>query len=317
MRPDQHKQKKNTQYKKKHGMTEKNKDGKDKKDGKPEGSKQPYRSDASKGEQTKSTNKFNNRGNLSDSSESSDDNDGTATTTSSFQRRKLVSNWDRYELPPDEEATMLSRGDNFSKLLQSAGSSTSQFRFKEEEEDWVESNQSDTLSLDLQDLSSSLGCVPLYKVLRLNKDLFTAEQIEEFDRRSTENQRKYTEKLGNKFSNLVSCSADKKTIENSIVKKTGRRSNESLTLESNALDELLDYVVLDPSTDVNKQSVPKNPESETVSSLENDLDDLLSSGEQEKNKPIVKQKTIESNKKSTADTQENDLEDWLDSVLDS
>ncbi|CAG2230084.1 unnamed protein product [Mytilus edulis] len=297
MRPDQHKQKKNTQYKKKHGMTEKNKDAKDKKDGKPEGSKQPYRSDASKGEQTKSTNKFNNRGNLSDSSESSDENDGLAATKSSFQRRKL--------------------GDNFSKLLQSAGSSTSQFRFKEEEEDWVESNQSDTLSLDLQDLSSSLGCVPLYKVLRLNKDLFTAEQIEEFDRRSTENQRKYTEKLGNKSLNLVSSSEDKKTIENNIVKKTGRRSNESLTLESNALDELLDSVVLDPSSDVNKPSVPKKPESETVSSLENDLDDLLSSGNQEKQKPKVKQETSKSNKKSAADTQENDLEDWLDSVLDS
>lgn len=317
MRPDQHKQKKNTQYKKKHGMTEKNKDVKDKRDGKPEGSKQPYRPHASKGEQTKTADRHKTKANLSDSSESSDENDGTCTTKTSFQRRKLVSNWDRYELPPEEESSILSKGDNFSKLLQSAGSSTSQFRFKEEEEDWVPSDQSDILSLDLQDLSSSLGCVPLYKVLRLNKDLFTVEQIEEFDRRSTENQRKYTEKLGNKSPNLVSSSEDKKTIENSIVKKTGRRSNESLTLESNALDELLDSVVLDPSSDVNKQAVSKKQESENFSTLENDLDDLLSSGNQEKEKPTAKQETLESNMKSSSDTQENDLEDWLDSVLDS
>jgi hypothetical protein len=50
----------------------------------------------------------------------SDDEQRTSFSKASFQRRKVVSNWDRYDLPPDEEP-IKTKGENFSKLLQVTG----------------------------------------------------------------------------------------------------------------------------------------------------------------------------------------------------
>ena len=56
-----------------------------------------------------------------------------------------------------------------------------------------------------------------------------------------------------------------------------RKPSCQLNIESNALDELLDSVVLEPSSEKEKPQVLPE-QSRILSSLENDLDDLLSSG---------------------------------------
>lgn len=303
MKPDEHKKKKNTQYKKKHGITEKNKEVKGQGQNLHTGKgQQGHKSDIQRQHHTKAKEK-EAKSNESSDSTSSDDEQRDSFSKASFQRRKVVSNWDRYDLPPDQEPVK-TKGENFSKLLQVTGNSTSQFRFKEEDEEWTSSEQTE-LSLDLQDLSSSIGCIPLYKVLRLNKELFTAEQIAEYDRDSADKQIKYQSKYGTKSCNYISSSEKVDDIKVPLN-----------TVESNALDELLDSV-LSPSScdvqDISHHSVTDQSQEGKVIDLEEDLNDLLTSGEHQVEKSLVKQETVEMSHKS----EDNDLEDWLDSVLDS
>ncbi|XP_066464596.1 cell death regulator Aven isoform X2 [Eleutherodactylus coqui] len=57
--------------------------------------------------------------------------------SSEFSRRKVLSNWDRYEASEKEtESEVLQRGTDYSVLLSSAGDSFTQFRFADEK-DWA------------------------------------------------------------------------------------------------------------------------------------------------------------------------------------
>ncbi|KAK6479200.1 cell death regulator Aven [Huso huso] len=94
-----------------------------------------------------------------------------------FSRRKLVSNWDRYEAAEKEEvgeSGQSQRGADFSVLLSSAGDSFTQFRFAEEKEweiDTPANNQMSALYVDCQSLAQSLQELPLHLRLNLEAEL--------------------------------------------------------------------------------------------------------------------------------------------------
>ncbi|NXC50238.1 AVEN regulator, partial [Penelope pileata] len=90
----------------------------------------------------------------------------------SYSRRKILSNWNRYEDAEKEgqrECGESQRGTDFSVLLSSAGDSFTQFRFTEEK-DWdtesVYCKQLSAFSVDCQSLALALQELPLH--LRLN-----------------------------------------------------------------------------------------------------------------------------------------------------
>ncbi|KAM6205329.1 cell death regulator Aven [Sarcoramphus papa] len=90
----------------------------------------------------------------------------------SYSRRKILSNWSRYEDTEKEgqsERGESQRGTDFSVLLSSAGDSFTQFRFADEKEWDRESichKQLSVLSVDCQSLAQALQELPLH--LRLN-----------------------------------------------------------------------------------------------------------------------------------------------------
>ncbi|XP_071764796.1 cell death regulator Aven [Centroberyx gerrardi] len=94
-----------------------------------------------------------------------------------FSRRKLESNWDRYQEseraePADDTPTQ--RGTDYHVLLESAGDSFTQFRFAEEK-DWEmdssAANQMSAVSVDLSALAQCLQEVPLHQRLNLEAEL--------------------------------------------------------------------------------------------------------------------------------------------------
>ncbi|XP_070843329.1 cell death regulator Aven [Chaetodon trifascialis] len=94
-----------------------------------------------------------------------------------FSRRKLESNWARYEeserQEPDDE-TPTQRGADYHVLLESAGDSFTQFRFSEEK-DWemnsFAASQMSAVFVDLPALAQSLQQVPLHQRLNLEAEL--------------------------------------------------------------------------------------------------------------------------------------------------
>ncbi|XP_058468929.1 cell death regulator Aven [Solea solea] len=94
-----------------------------------------------------------------------------------FSRRKLESNWDRYQEserqePDDDMPTQ--RGTDYHVLLESAGDSFTQFRFVEEK-DWEMDSftaaQMSTVVVDLPALAQTLQQVPLHQRLNLEAEL--------------------------------------------------------------------------------------------------------------------------------------------------
>ncbi|XP_040017277.2 cell death regulator Aven [Gasterosteus aculeatus] len=93
-----------------------------------------------------------------------------------FSRRKLASNWDRYEASereePDED-TPTQRGTDYHVLLESAGDCFTQFRFSEEKEWEMDSaaSQMSAVFVDLPALAEILQQVPLHQRLNLEAEL--------------------------------------------------------------------------------------------------------------------------------------------------
>ncbi|XP_077985502.1 uncharacterized protein LOC144440114 [Glandiceps talaboti] len=107
-----------------------------------------------------------------------------------FSRRKVESNWDRYEGLPDDTDHIQSRGRDLNTILNEAGAASTQFRFSDER-DWedeiatLQAND-DILALDLNSLSSALRKIPLYKRLQIEIDVFPPAVIERFEKEATD-----------------------------------------------------------------------------------------------------------------------------------
>ncbi|TNM94654.1 hypothetical protein fugu_017413 [Takifugu bimaculatus] len=94
-----------------------------------------------------------------------------------FSRRKLESNWDRYEQsekPDSGDDIPTRRGTDYHVLLESAGDSFTQFRFSEEKEwdmDSFAASQPSTAFVDLIALAQILQELPVHQRLNLDADL--------------------------------------------------------------------------------------------------------------------------------------------------
>uniref|UniRef100_A0A3B3SUL0 Acyl-coenzyme A thioesterase 1-like n=1 Tax=Paramormyrops kingsleyae TaxID=1676925 RepID=A0A3B3SUL0_9TELE len=94
-----------------------------------------------------------------------------------FSKRKLESNWSRYEAAEESERSEeqpTQRGADYHALLASAGDSYTQFQFAEEK-DWeldsLANNQMSILFMDVQAVAQSLQLLPLCHKLNLEPEL--------------------------------------------------------------------------------------------------------------------------------------------------
>ncbi|XP_075939904.1 cell death regulator Aven isoform X2 [Anarhichas minor] len=94
-----------------------------------------------------------------------------------FSRRKLGSNWERYEAserPEPDDDTPAQRGIDYHLLLEAAGDSFTQFRFSEEKDWEMDSSSASQMSavfVDLPALAQILQQVPLHQRLNLEAEL--------------------------------------------------------------------------------------------------------------------------------------------------
>ncbi|XP_034756960.1 cell death regulator Aven isoform X2 [Etheostoma cragini] len=106
-----------------------------------------------------------------------DNFEGECDRVEVFSRRKLESNWDRYEAserPEPDDDTPTQRGIDYHVLLASAGDSFTQFRFSEEkhwEMDSSAASQMSSVFVDLPALAQILQRVPLHQRLDLEAEL--------------------------------------------------------------------------------------------------------------------------------------------------
>jgi len=211
MRPDEHKRKKNATYKKNHVIAKDKTDEASSKEnktigkGKSKGKNAPGLNTPQQSSQKQ--NSFQNENSSSSSdSEGVRSNRPMAAKAKIFQRRQIVSNWEKYEVGPDLQADADKGGKDYKDLLNMAGETMAHFRFTDEL-DWDiaaagEENQtpgtqdtlSSFLSLDPSDLAQSLACLPLHTVLRLSPDIFPEKDFNLAIEKANENMTHYLEK---------------------------------------------------------------------------------------------------------------------------
>ncbi|KAH3846340.1 cell death regulator Aven-like isoform X2 [Dreissena polymorpha] len=309
MRPDEHKKRKNDLYKKKHGIK------KDTSEKKKTWSNEKTPNNGAESSKESNVTKPNNEPKASHSDEDSKSEDEIRK----FSRRKIESNWSRYdEILSDEEEIPMQRGEDFNKLFAQAGGSAALFRFKGEE-DWasVEGEATDNLmALDLQDLAQALDCVPLQERLGLNQDLFSDEQLAEM--------RTFAERSKDKYDKLSEQSTVPK-IE-SVTKKKSFADEQS----SRKQHKDVSPVTVDLAPNYNAS----NKKTKEILDLEQDIDALLNDNEDSKTvtcnsekistgleetvqKTSVPNGQISSQKTGNDPAPSKNLEDWLDDFLDN
>ncbi|XP_050406748.1 cell death regulator Aven isoform X2 [Patella vulgata] len=338
MRPDEHKKKKSAQYRQKHGGA--NSSQKNTSEHKSKGEKQKTKpaKDVKKSVAVNPTSTT-----ISDSSEEDDINlPQCIFEKKTFLRRKIVSNWDRYEIPIVEDSNEETRGTDFTQLLSLTSGAGSQFRLKDEKE-W-ESELSATpnqyLTLDLEDLSDSLNCIPLYKRLGVDKSLFTESQLQSMEKEAEVNKQKY--KL-TKMQQINSSSTkhviqilnteeeqDLHKLMDDIDLNDSRMNTEDgfLSSANTKLSNIEPNEQLSTKTDINVPSIHKQEEELELLLLLNNSptpDQAVSVANKENTvTQQVEESLIQTQTNcKTSKTQEvglpeeENLEDWLDSVLDS
>ncbi|KAJ8309445.1 hypothetical protein KUTeg_014319 [Tegillarca granosa] len=342
MRPDEHKKKRSAQYKKKHGLT---KESKEQQDGKI--NKDRLRSGAHSNQTSKHRTQHekatesgaSNSQKLTSSSGS--DSEEEITQHKTYSKRKIVSNWDRYDIPTTEEDKIEHRGEDFTKLLHSAGDAVSQFRFQDEqgweEEDINTSFGSEFLSIDINNVASSLDCLPLYDRLGLDKNLFSEKQLVKLDKVAEQNKEFYKPSVftstSSKTELLLSPTS---STDDAVDFKTIKISSENVK-DPRLNSDKSDYNV---TLDNDKSNIDKS-KLDIVDSVEDELDFLLSldkpadnSDKGDNSQTATSHIDIEQKKKKDnvvaleigtkqdkppakeIKSETDDLEDWLDSVLD-
>ncbi|XP_026520095.1 cell death regulator Aven [Notechis scutatus] len=256
----------------------------------------------------------------------------------SYSRRKLVSNWHRYEESEKEtqnDSGESQRGTDFSVLLSSAGDSFTQFRFTEEKE-WVSENlcpkQLSGLYVDCQSLVQALEELPLHLKLNVAAEVVqdatpvTLPQIKlqshDVAKKSgdlLQQQKRVGSHCYPKEDSAVSLNLSNKD-ESGISSEAFQRNPSSLHQVIDHLDEDLDLLL--------KLDVPINPENNIALEVEADefpdvhywsyyltylsflLSDHLEPGRTEE---ICS--TSQPPEAASKNITEEELEDWLDTMI--
>lgn len=277
MKPDKHKQKQSTKYKKAHGIkddkTTNNLNDNAASKCNPKGKEKC--SDVGDKRQPHATS-LPNSGAKASTEEARSGHISNQDVDSSrlFSRRKMVSNWDRYEEMElqDEDTLPTVRGQDFNQLLQGAGASVSQFRLKSEEE-WEVDGSAETadLSLNLVELAEALQCVPLHRVLGVSEDLLLPEQIHTFTQEASAHSSRLLENTEEETTSTVAESDSPEPVHGAVEPT------------KDVLDDILsDTLFSDEQTiQINKSDssrVISNRKEIAIDDITNDLDDLLSMG---------------------------------------
>lgn len=112
--------------------------------------------------------------------------DLTETRRTIYSRRKITSNWNRYEnntCANEVEETYQQKGGDFEVILGFSGDSSSQLRLQDEkewDEDVTEQPDLDFLNIHCDTLANTLKCIPLHKRLGLSEESLSPELISRF-----------------------------------------------------------------------------------------------------------------------------------------
>ncbi|XP_060118603.1 cell death regulator Aven [Heteronotia binoei] len=255
----------------------------------------------------------------------------------SYSRRKVVSNWHRYEDAEKEaqsDSSESQRGTDFSVLLSSAGDSFTQFRFVEEKE-WITENLSSKqlpgFYADCQSLAQAFDELPLHLKLNVAADLVqdampaTLPTIKSKSNNISKRSGAQLQKLvGQSPVAPSSCSATLSAAHLIQPNKDGFEiiSSEALQKsplvshqETDQLDKDLDLLLkLDAPVDFETSSAV-----EAVSPAEEIEEDLKMSHEEnvflELDGPGEKSTISQQQQVVSKSISEEDLEDWLDSMI--
>ncbi|XP_013414289.1 cell death regulator Aven-like [Lingula anatina] len=207
-------------------------------------------------------------------------------------QRKIESSWNSYEIEEDDPVSDGLRGTDFQILISANDSSDSQFRLKDEK-DWEEEEGIACIAIDCNNIAAALQCVPLYKRLNIEKSLFEEEQLKQIEESARLN-------------------ADLYKQDNNFRPSVASQRTETLNIKDNAPGLNLqqkDKIYAKTTATGNDCPIPDNNTKISSENLEEDLDYLLSLD--------VPNKTDQTlHKDGTKCEDGTNLEDWLDSVLD-
>ncbi|XP_063351571.1 cell death regulator Aven [Pelmatolapia mariae] len=246
-------------------------------------------------------------------------------STEVFSRRKLESNWDRYEeseRPEPDDDTPTQRGTDYHVLLASAGDSFTHFRFAEEKEwemDQLDISQMAGIVLDLPALTQILQEVPLHQKLDLEPELIQVSAPVELPSMTLAPKQEVPKmsKFTPPSTASKSLSINQKVpVDANPVGGSGSQLSSSAaateTLVDDADEELDKLLNLQKpvSGDAEMESAVTEKECEEVK-------DMTAKPTEEKKMEVVKDKDIAppQSAPSKQEMTEEDLEDWLDSMI--
>ncbi|KAM6393317.1 cell death regulator Aven [Pluvialis apricaria] len=255
----------------------------------------------------------------------------------SYSRRKIFSNWSRYEDTEKEgqsERGESQRGTDFSVLLSSAGDSFTQFRFADEKE-WdreiICHKQLSALSVDCQSLVQALQELPLHLRLNVAAELVQASTPVELPQMKTkiveDSKRRellFRQSLAQSEPVLVSRPVGDSVAPSEPGSKNGARAGAAEPFqrahplskqETDHLDEELDLLLtLDAPIDTENKPVsaalPYNISTEKDLKMDCKENDPL-----KVDVPEEKSTASQQQQSTSKNVTEEELEDWLDSMI--
>ena len=97
------------------------------------------------------------------------------TDSGEYGKRTVASNWTKYEMPPsdsEDDENIIGTGPDFQFVLENSAKASEHLQLKAEKE-WETKHQefnNDFFALNLNSLESKIDCIPLYKVLQIEKE---------------------------------------------------------------------------------------------------------------------------------------------------
>lgn len=245
-----------------------------------------------------------------------------------FSRRKIVSNWDRYQDTEKEvngESGESQRGTDFSVLLSSAGDSFSQFRFAEEKEWDGEtscSKQNSALYVDSESLVRALQQLPLAVRLNVASELIqTAVPLElpQAKPRRNDDGKELGMQLRGPLSQLRSAAGGcpRSLGRDSLRQSPSEGSQKASSPPQSAADHLEEELDMLLHLDAPVKEEDNLSPDQTSQDQEPERDGQIAQEEIVPEKPsVTRDKTVEPGQPSTSKTvTEEELEDWLDSMI--
>ncbi|KFU85227.1 Cell death regulator Aven, partial [Chaetura pelagica] len=267
--------------------------------------------------------------------EEDDDTESQEEELKSYSRRKVFSNWSRYENTDKEgqsESGESQRGTDFSVLLSSAGDSFAQFRFADEKE-WDKEiichKQLSALSVDCQSLVQALQELPLHLRLNVAAELVQASTPAELPQMKSKfiedgKKRDLLFRHSQSETVLVSHPVGDSVAPSEPGHKNGpgasaaepfQRAHPLSKQETDRLDEELDILLnLDAPIDTETRPVTDALSQNTATEKDLKMDckenDVLKLDIPEENNTSSQQQ-----QSTSKNVTEEELEDWLDSMI--